>query len=172
MKVRRGAALGVFVLGIMPMQSFAPASEALGVPLHKPKHVCPPGRGHLEPLLVPKLPCKVRGTFQPGLGRGHSKRAGPVPRGPIPSESTESALQPGAAGSSAGTEGGSADTDPAAVAGGDSSRSQKPTKKASPGERLHAKQAEERSPLSRIPWGPVVLAVAFLFTVRRLARLS
>ena len=154
------------------MQSFAPASDALGVPLQEPKQVCPPGQGHLEPLLVPDLPCKVRGAFQPGLGRGQSKRAHPVPRGPIPSETTESALQPGAVGSSAGTEGGSPDTDPAAVAGGDSSRSQKLTKMASPRERLHAKPADERSPLSRIPWGPVVLAVAFLVTLRRLARLS
>jgi hypothetical protein len=140
-KVRRAAALGVFVLGVTPMQSFAPASDALGVPLQEPKQVCPPGQGHLEPLLVPDLPC-------------------------------ESALQPGAAGSSAGTEGGSSDTNPAAVAGGDSSRSQKLTKMASPRERLHAKPADERSPLSRIPWGPVVLAVAFLVTLRRLARLS
>lgn len=42
----------------------------------------------------------------------------------------------------------------------------------SPQTAIQAKPSDERSPFSRVPWGPVVLAIAFFVVVRRLARLT
>lgn len=138
MKVRRAAVLGIVVFGTLLVQSFAPASAGLRVPVLKPKHPS-------------------------------------VPSSAIPSEATEPALQPGATGTSAGTKvnaGDGAVAGSSAATGRASSRSPKPPKTSPSGERLTVKPADDQSPLSKVPWGPVVLVVAFLVTVRRLARLS